>query len=104
VLDAPYGHAEDVPIWRAWPPASEADRMPCIARGGVARLRARGIPDPTRPDLTEARVVRLNREYRYTARACCSIPINYRWKSAWRGSRATYIEIPRPGGAARAVS
>jgi hypothetical protein len=32
----------------------------------VERLRARGIPDPSRPDLTEERVARLNREYRYT--------------------------------------
>jgi predicted kinase len=67
VLDAPYGHAED---------RGELDR---VAHGrwkliecrvsedaAVARLRARGIPDPTRPDLTEERVIRLNREYRYT--------------------------------------
>jgi hypothetical protein len=40
----------------------------CRVSPGVARerLRARGIPDPSRPDLTEERVTRLNREYRYT--------------------------------------
>ena len=67
ILDAPFGHAED---------RVELDR---IARGrwkliecrvsheaAVERLRARGIPDPSRPDLTEERVIRLNREYRYS--------------------------------------
>ncbi|HUB80712.1 MAG TPA: ATP-binding protein [Bryobacteraceae bacterium] len=67
VLDAPFGHAED---------RSELER---IARGNwkliecrvpaeaaAKRLRARGIPDPSRPDLTEERVIRLNREYRYS--------------------------------------
>jgi len=67
VLDAPFGHAED---------RAELDR---IAHGrwkliecrvsedaAVERLRSRGIPDPSRPDLTEERVRRLNREYRYS--------------------------------------
>lgn len=67
VLDAPYGHAED---------RAELDRVArarwkliecrVSERAAVDRLRARGIPDPARPDLTEERVVRLNREYRYT--------------------------------------
>jgi len=67
VLDAPFGHAED----RA--------ELEHIARGSwkliecrvsadaaVERLRSRGIPDPSRPDLTAERVIRLNREYRYS--------------------------------------
>ena len=32
----------------------------------IARLRARGIPDASRPDLTEESVAFLNREYQYT--------------------------------------
>jgi predicted kinase len=67
VLDAPYGHVED---------RAELDRVAhgrwrliechVSEQAAVERLRARGIPDPTRPDLTEERVLRLNREYRYT--------------------------------------
>jgi predicted kinase len=67
VLDAPYGHAED----RAELARVAGGRYKLIEcrvseEAAVERLRARGIPDPTRPDLTEERVVRLNREYRYT--------------------------------------
>jgi predicted kinase len=67
VLDAPYGHAEDrADLARV--AAGQWKLIECRVspEAAVARLRARGIPDPTRPDLTEARVVRLNREYRYT--------------------------------------
>ena len=67
VLDAPYGHAED----RADLARVAAGRWKLIEcrvseQVAVERLRARGIPDPSRPDLTEERVVRLNREYRYS--------------------------------------
>jgi predicted kinase len=67
VLDAPYGHAED----RADLARVAAGKLKLIEcrvspEAAVERLRARGIPDPSRPDLTEERVVRLNREYRYT--------------------------------------
>ena len=67
VLDAPYGHAED---------RADLDRVAhgrwkliecrVSEQAAIERLRLRGIPDPSRPDLTEERVVRLNREYRYT--------------------------------------
>ena len=67
VLDAPYGHAEDraelVRVARGRWKLIECRVSESIA---VERLRARGLPDPSRPDLTEERVVRLNREYRYT--------------------------------------
>jgi len=67
ILDAPYGHAED----RADLARVAQSRLKLIEcrvseRVAVERLRARGIPDPARPDLTEERVVRLNREYLYT--------------------------------------
>ena len=67
ILDAPYGHAED----RADLACVAQSRLKLIEcrvseRVAVERLRARGIPDPARPDLTEERVVRLNREYLYT--------------------------------------
>ena len=67
VLDAPYGHAEDrADLARV--AAGKWKLIECRVSEDVAveRLRARGIPDPTRPDLTEDRVIRLNREYRYT--------------------------------------
>jgi predicted kinase len=69
VLDAPFGHLED---------RQELER---IAAGNyrlietrvspetaVERLRARGIPDPARPDLTEAKLLRLYREYPYSGK------------------------------------
>jgi NAD(P)-dependent dehydrogenase (short-subunit alcohol dehydrogenase family) len=67
VLDAPYGHAED----RAELARVGGDRCKLIECGvspetAVERLRARGIPDASRPDLTEERVARLNREFPYT--------------------------------------
>jgi predicted kinase len=67
VLDAPYGHSED----RADLERVAAGRWKLIecrvsATAAVERLRARGMPDPTRPDLTAERVMRLNRDYRYT--------------------------------------
>lgn len=67
ILDAPYGHAED----RADLARLAAGKWKLIEcrvseEAAVERLRARGIPDPTRPDLTEERVIQLNREYRYT--------------------------------------
>lgn len=67
VLDAPYGHAED----RADLERVAAGRWKLIEcrvspEVAVERLRARGIPDPSRPDLTEERVERLNREFPYT--------------------------------------
>ena len=67
VLDAPYGHPEDrADLARI--AAGKWKLVECRVSEDVAveRLRARGIPDPSRPDLTEERVVRLNREYRYT--------------------------------------
>jgi predicted kinase len=67
VLDAPYGHAEDRGgLARVAP--GKWKLIECLVAPEVAveRLRARGIPDPSRPDLTEERVARLNREYRYT--------------------------------------
>jgi predicted kinase len=67
VLDAPYGHPEDRADL-AHIAAGKWKLIECRVSEDVAveRLRARGVPDPTRPDLTEERVVRLNREYRYT--------------------------------------
>src|SRR5580700_75644 len=67
VLDAPYGHTED----RAELERVGGNRIKLIEckvspETAMARLRARGIPDPARPDLTEERVARLNREYVYT--------------------------------------
>jgi hypothetical protein len=63
----PYGHAED----RAELARVAAGKWKLIEchvspETAVARLRARGIPDPLRPDLTEERVARLNLEYQYT--------------------------------------
>ena len=67
VLDAPYGHAEDRGQL-ARVAGGKWKLIECRVSEEIAveRLRARGIPDPSRPDLTEERVVRLNREYRYT--------------------------------------
>jgi predicted kinase len=67
ILDAPYGHPEDrAELARVG--AGRLKLIECRVPPGAAaeRLRARGIPDPSRPDLTEERVTRLNREYRYT--------------------------------------
>jgi predicted kinase len=67
VLDAPYGHAEDrADLARIGVGKYKLIECRVPEEIAVARLRARGIPDPSRPDLTEERVVRLNREYRYT--------------------------------------
>jgi len=69
VLDAPYNHAVDreelARIGGGEIRWIECHVSPALA---AARLRARGIPDPTRPDLTEARVRRLARSYPYTGR------------------------------------
>ena len=54
------------PNWRAWRAGGSWIECRDSERVGVERLRARGIPDPARPDLTEERVVRLNCEYPYT--------------------------------------
>jgi predicted kinase len=67
ILDAPYGHAEDrADLARI--AAGKWKLIECRVSEALAveRLRARGIPDPTRPDLTEERVIQLNRDYRYT--------------------------------------
>ncbi len=67
VLDAPYGHAEDrAELARV--AAGKWKLIECRVSEEIAveRLRARGIPDPSRPDLTEERVRKLNREYRYS--------------------------------------
>jgi predicted kinase len=67
VLDAPYGHAEDrADLARIG--AGKCKLVECRVSEEIAveRLRSRGIPDPSRPDLTEERVAQLNREYRYT--------------------------------------
>ena len=67
VLDAPYGHPEDrAGLARVAPGKWKLIECRVSPEAAVERLRARGIPDPSRPDLTEERVVRLNREYRYT--------------------------------------
>ena len=67
VLDAPYGHAEDrADLARIDPGKRKLIECRVSEQIAVARIRARGIPDATRPDLTEERVARLNREYRYT--------------------------------------
>lgn len=67
VLDAPYGHAGDrAEIERIAGGGMKLIECRVPAEVAVERLRARGIPDPTRPDLTEERVIRLNREYPYS--------------------------------------
>jgi predicted kinase len=67
VLDAPYGHAEDrAELARVAQGRWKLIECRVSERVAVERLRARGVPDPARPDLTEERVVRLNREYPYT--------------------------------------
>ena len=67
VLDAPYGHAEDrVEVARIGGRALKLIECRVAVETALARLRARGIPDPERPDLTEERVARLNREFTYS--------------------------------------
>ena len=67
VLDAPYGHAEHrAELARVAKGRWKLIECRVSERVAVERLRARGIPDPARPDLTAERVVRLNREYPYT--------------------------------------
>ena len=67
ILDAPYGHAEDrAELARVGGGQWKLIECRVSAEAAVERLRARGIPDPTRPDLTEERVIQLSREYRYT--------------------------------------
>jgi predicted kinase len=67
VLDAPYGHAEDrAELARVARGKWKLIECRVSAETAAARLRVRGIPDPSRPDLTEEGVVRLNREYGYT--------------------------------------
>ena len=67
VLDAPYGHAEDrEELTRVAAGRCRLIECRVSAETAVERARARGIPDASRPDLTEARVAQLNREHRYT--------------------------------------
>lgn len=67
VLDAPYGHAEDrAELARVAGDACRLIECRVPPETAVLRARARGIPDASRPDLTEERVAQLNREYRYT--------------------------------------
>jgi predicted kinase len=67
VLDAPYGHAEDrAELARVGAGKWKLIECRVSPETAVARLRARGIPDASRPDLTEERVAQLNREYQYT--------------------------------------
>jgi len=67
VLDAPYGHAEHrAELARVAKGRWKLIECRVSERVAVELLRARGIPDPARPDLTAERVVRLNREYPYT--------------------------------------
>jgi predicted kinase len=67
VLDAPYDHPEDraelARIAGAQCRLIECQIAPDVA---AARLLERGLDDPTRPDLTEARVRRLVQSYPYT--------------------------------------
>lgn len=67
ILDAPYGHPEDRAELNGVS-AGNYKLIECRVSEAIAieRLRARGIPDPTRPDLTESKVRRLNREYLYS--------------------------------------
>jgi len=67
VLDAPYGHAEDrAELARVC--AGQCKLIECRVTEEIAMARAgaRGIPDPSRPDLTAERVASLNREHPYT--------------------------------------
>ncbi len=67
VLDAPYGHATDrAELARIANGKPKLIECRVSIETAVQRLRARGIPDPTRPDLDEVRVAELNREYPYT--------------------------------------
>ena len=67
VLDAPYGHPEDrAELERVAPGRYKLIECRVSPETARERLRARGIPDPTRPDLTEKKLVRLNREYPYS--------------------------------------
>jgi len=66
VLDAPYDHDED----RSELASIAGARCRLIecrvpVETAVARLHARGWPDPTRPDLTDKKVARLVRGYSY---------------------------------------
>jgi predicted kinase len=66
VLDAPYGHPEDrAELARIAGKQLKVIECRVSPETAVARLHARGFPDPSRPDLTDDRVVRLNREYPY---------------------------------------
>jgi predicted kinase len=67
VLDAPYGHAEDrAELARVAGGRRKLIECRVSPETAVERLRGRGIPDASRPDLTEERVARLNREHQYT--------------------------------------
>jgi predicted kinase len=67
VLDAPYGHVEDrAELARVAAGRDKLIECRVAPETAALRLRARGIPDPQRPDLTEALVARLNREYHYS--------------------------------------
>lgn len=67
VLDAPYGHTADrAELARISNGKQKLIECRVSIETAVARLRARGIPDPTRPDLDEVRVAELSSEYSYT--------------------------------------
>jgi len=67
VLDAPYGHPEDrAELARVCAGNYKLIECRVAPETAVARARARGMPDASRPDLTAERVARLNREYPYT--------------------------------------
>ena len=67
VLDAPYGHPEDrAEMVRVSGGKYRLIECRVAVETAVERLRARGIPDPSRPDLNEELVARLHREYPYS--------------------------------------
>jgi len=67
VLDAPYDHPEDrAELARI--AGTECKLIECHVSPDIAaaRLRERGLDDPSRPDLTAGRVRRLVRDYPYS--------------------------------------
>ena len=89
VLDAPYSHAEDrAELARVAHGRWQLIECRVSERAAVKRLRARGIPDPARPDLAAERVVRLNREYRYAGEGLLLDTGQCMVEEFWRGSGA----------------
>lgn len=67
VLDAPYGHAEDRADLAAAATPGVLRYIECrVSPEEAARRFGLRGPDPAKPDLTEDRVRRLARQYRYT--------------------------------------